>query len=155
MRPASSATGAECPWWTNSSVARWTRSTAAIATTPNSLAVAMDAARSSVPVRNVSILQLIFLTTKRSLKCQMGLRSSLSNVNTLMIYLCLTRILQMFIAIYSMHANDEKCENAVSICCFNDTRRFIEIAQSFVRFALIVRCYRIKFDYRTKKKIWI
>lgn len=117
MRLASSATGAECPWWTNSSVARWTRSTAAIATTPNSLAVAMDAARSSVLVRNISILLLIFLT-KRSLKCHTGLRSSLSNANTLIIYLCLTRILQMFIAIYNVHANGKKCENAVSINFF-------------------------------------
>lgn len=64
MRPASSATGAECPWWTNSSVARWTRSTAATATTPNSPAVAMDAAKSSVLVRNILMLQLISLTTK-------------------------------------------------------------------------------------------
>lgn len=36
----------------------------------------------------------------------------------LMIYLCLTRILQLFIAIYSMYANREKRENAVSICFF-------------------------------------
>lgn len=50
-RPASSATGAECPWWTNSSAARRTRFTAATATIPNSLAAAMDAARSSVLVR--------------------------------------------------------------------------------------------------------
>jgi len=63
MRPASSATGAECPWWTNSSVVRWTRFTAATATTPNSPVVVMDAARSSVLVRNILMQQLIFLTT--------------------------------------------------------------------------------------------
>lgn len=60
-RPASSATGAECPWWTNSSAARWTRSIAAIATTPNLPAVAMDAARSSVLVRNTCYIASISL----------------------------------------------------------------------------------------------
>lgn len=57
-RPASSATNAGCPWWTNSSAARWTRFTAATATMPNSLAAAMDAAKSSVLVR---ILYTLFL----------------------------------------------------------------------------------------------
>jgi len=53
MRPASSAIGAECPWWINNSEARWTRFTAVTATTPNLPAVAMDVARSSALVRNV------------------------------------------------------------------------------------------------------
>lgn len=52
MRPASSATGAECPWWTNSLAARWTRFIAATATMLSLPAVAMDAARSSVQVRH-------------------------------------------------------------------------------------------------------
>lgn len=33
-----------------------------------------------------------------------------------MIYLYVTQILQLFIAIYNMHANGKKCENADSIC---------------------------------------
>jgi len=34
----------------------------------------------------------------------------------LMVHLCVMQILQLFIAIYNMHANGEKCKNADSIC---------------------------------------
>lgn len=74
MKPASSAIGAECPWWTNSLVASWTRSIAATATTPNSPAVAMDVARSSVPVCNLFIIvYLMFQSEKKTTQHITGL----------------------------------------------------------------------------------
>lgn len=38
-------------------------------------------------------------------------------------------ITMLFIAIYSMHTNGEKCKNAVSVF-YNNAKRSIEISQS-------------------------
>lgn len=109
MKPASSAIGAECLWWTNSLVARWTRSIAATATTPNLPAVAMDVARSSVLVCNLFI---ILYSPSSNLNKVPNISpdfvTAFSNMNIFIRYLYPTRILRRLVTVYSMHNGNRK-----------------------------------------------